>query len=700
VVSGAPVVLSSLTSDITSSIKVLLIAALIVMALTLLAAFRSPPRRAARLLPLAVALAAVGILFGAMAVVGASLTMASIAVLPVLVGLAVDYAIQFHSRHDEVMRAEGLTAREAAPRAAALGGPTIATACLATGAGFLVLLLSPVPMVRGFGLLLVIGIALAFGCALTAGFAALTLVPPPRSAPGRRRRMPGAVRAAGEILATAVRGARDLVIATGAPRVWEAVSRRVTTAWSAAMRAAVERPARVLAIAVAVALVGFVADTQTKVVSDVQKLVPQDSPALRDLDTLQRETGVSGEIDVTVEADDLTDPQVIRWMTGYQAAVLKRFGYSEKGGCRRARLCPALSLPSLFRDPTQAEDRTRIRALLDAVPPYFSRRDHAGPPPGHDGLRHPSDAARDRQQKGDRGDCATKRLEPAAGREHAPGRRAPGPGGGGQREGCPSDWRRLPREARQPPCWSRSRLLAVHRGPESSALVPLDPDSPWPAGWTGALVLFAIRCALNPMSVTLGALVRSGHLDRGSASGSRSAYAQERIDGLPGAEALARDLPVHRGWRWAASGANGDRRVFRGPQSSPTSGCCGTSASATVVESLAVSLLGVLLVLPAVLVLDGGGELHCRCPDAGVATARARALPEAPAAACWRLRRPRRRPAQLYADRPRARFPLDFRSRRTRAGRPGRAGRGSPSPTSRRPRPRRGTSPLGLGGWG
>src|SRR3954451_7852709 len=141
VVSGAPVVLSSLTRDISGSIKVLLIAALIVMALTLLAAFRSPPRRAARLLPLAVALAAVGVLFGAMALVGASLTMASIAVLPVLLGLGVDYAIQLQSRMEE----EGDP-----PRAARLAGPTIATAALATGVGFLVLQLSPVPMVRRF----------------------------------------------------------------------------------------------------------------------------------------------------------------------------------------------------------------------------------------------------------------------------------------------------------------------------------------------------------------------------------------------------------------------------------------------------------------------------------------------------------------------------------------------------------------------
>ena len=69
--------------------------------------------------------------------------MATIAVLPVLIGLAVDYAIQFQARHDEVRRRERLTSAEAAAAAAAAGGPTIATAGLATAVGFLVLLLSP-----------------------------------------------------------------------------------------------------------------------------------------------------------------------------------------------------------------------------------------------------------------------------------------------------------------------------------------------------------------------------------------------------------------------------------------------------------------------------------------------------------------------------------------------------------------------------
>ena len=146
------------------------------MAATLALVFRSR----LRLLPLGLALAAAAMTFGALSLAGGSLTMASIAALPVLIGLAVDYAIQFQARFDE---AEARGEPEPAVAAVVAGGPTILTAGLATATGFLVLLLSPVPMVRGFGLLLVLGIVLALGCALCAGFAALTRF---RRAAGRR----------------------------------------------------------------------------------------------------------------------------------------------------------------------------------------------------------------------------------------------------------------------------------------------------------------------------------------------------------------------------------------------------------------------------------------------------------------------------------------------------------------------------------
>src|SRR5436305_11616849 len=114
IVSGVPVVADALASSVQHAVVVLLIAVLIVMAATLALVFRAR----LRMLPLALELAAAGLAFGVVALVGGSLTMASVAALPVLIGLAVDYAIQFQSRVEE-------------ERAAALGAAGAGT----TGAG-------------------------------------------------------------------------------------------------------------------------------------------------------------------------------------------------------------------------------------------------------------------------------------------------------------------------------------------------------------------------------------------------------------------------------------------------------------------------------------------------------------------------------------------------------------------------------------
>ena len=281
-------------TPIQRSIFILLGAALVLMAATLALVFRSR----LRLLPLGLALAAAAMTFGALSLAGGSLTMASIAALPVLIGLAVDYAIQFQARFDE---AEARGDPEPAVAAAVAGGPTILTAGLATATGFLVLLLSPVPMVRGFGLLLVLGIVLALACALCAGFAALVRFRGRASGAASPSRGAAAVRAP-----VAWLGARAGALRTH-PRAQAAGEWLADRSWRA-LGLALSRPRRVLAIGLAVAVVGLALDTQSEVVSDVRELVPQDLQALRDVNVLQEETGVSGEIDVTVRADDITDP--------------------------------------------------------------------------------------------------------------------------------------------------------------------------------------------------------------------------------------------------------------------------------------------------------------------------------------------------------------------------------------------------------
>ena len=567
-VTGAPVVVADLTASISGSMWVLLVAALLVMALTLAVVFGGHPR----LLALGIALAATALTFGALALAGASLTMASIAVLPVLIGLAVDYAIQLQARIEEEARRGDLPIAPAARRAALLGAPAVAVAAAATAAGFAALTLSPVPMVRGFGILLVAGIAIAFACALFAGTAALVLA--------ERAAAPEPLRAAGRALTSA--RAR---IAGAAP------ARRVRHGAHAALAKAIARPGRVLVIATTLAAVGWLLDTQTRVESDIQKLVPQDLPALRDLDALQRSTGVGGEVDVIVEGADLTRPAVLNWMIGYQTGVLKRFRYSATRGCGTAELCPAFSLPDLFTTPASRRDAGAIEDLLDAVPAYFSQSVVSAD-------RRTATLAfgirlMDLERQSDVIDEMRDRLReerPAGVRE--------------QLAGLPV----LAADANAEVASNLRRMLTLLAGllavavvllvalrSVERALVPLVPIA-LATGWS-ALVLFALRVPLNPMSVTLGALVIAISTEFSVLLSER--YRAERAQGHDPRTALARTYSS-TGAAVLASGATAiagfavlvvsDIRMLR------------DFGFVTVVD-LTVSLLGVMLVLPAVLLL-------------------------------------------------------------------------------------------------
>lgn len=553
VVTGAPVVAEDLTDALAGSVLQLLLIGLVVMALVLALVFRAR----LRLVPLAVALAAVAISFGLMALVGAPLTMASIAVLPVLLGLGVDYAIQYQ-------------ARPAALR-------TIATAALATAVGFLVLLLSPVPMVQGFGLLLVVGIGVAFAVALTAGTAVIELAE-------RRRGSAG-------VLAASLRGAGELVdsLRDGLGRLVAPVGRAFGRLGGAVLRAGMARPGRVLAIGFVVALVGWGLESRTEVVSDINRLVPQDLPAVRDLSALQESTGVAGEIDVVIDGADLTDPKVVSWMRSYQQGLLKAHGYSAKAGCGEADLCPALSLPDLFRTDAAASTRAKVNGLLDAVPPYFSQAVITSDRKTANlafGIRLMS---LERQQRII--DDMRRRLDPPAGvRASLGGLQVLGAQANAN---LSSPWRRLGTLVAGLLAVGLA-LFAVYRRWER-AWVPLAPIA-LATGWS-ALVLWVLRIPLNPMSATLGALVIAISTEFAVLLAAR--FREERAAGLDPAAALQRTYRS-TGAAVAASGttaiagfavlALSDVQMLR------------DFGLVTVID-LTVSLLGVLAVLPAVLVL-------------------------------------------------------------------------------------------------
>ncbi len=624
-VTGVPVVLHDLSSQISGSIAGLLIAALLVMAATLLIVFRSR----LRLLPLGVALAATGITFGLLAVLGISLTMASIAVLPILIGLAVDYGIQFQARAEEARRGgDGtggpISAQRAVAEAAGRAAPTIATAALATATGFLVLLLSPVPMVQGFGLVLVAGIAVALLCALSAGAAALVLADRDlgvfgaslrgasdllggvgRSLSGPRRIMAGSITTAG-------RGARDILawVGRGISAPLRRRSRRSPLRGPAPrpgrprpsgpgggglVGGVLRQPGRVLAVAAVLAVLGWVADTQTGVQSDVTKLVPAGMPALHNLRTLERVTGVSGEIDVTVNGPNVASPTTVGWMIRYENQLLTHYGYLEARGCAYSTLCPALSLPDLFSTGSQTASQqphltqTQIDSLLAAVPGYFSQavitQDH----------RHATLAF-------------GIRLMPLARQQrvlnYMSAHLHPPSGVNAQLTGLPV----LAAQANAALSSSSRRLLTLLAGLLAvglvlvlvfrslrRAVVPMIPIA-LATGWS-ALILFLIGIPLNPMSATLGTLVIAISTEFSVLLAER--FRQERAAG--------HDLSAALGRTYRSTGtavlASGVTAIFGfGVLVFSNITMLRDFGFVTLVD-LSVSLGGVLVVLPAVLAL-------------------------------------------------------------------------------------------------
>jgi uncharacterized protein len=598
VISGVPVVVDAVTRALKDALLVLLGVALVVMAIALLLIFRSRWR----LLPLALALASAALTFGLFGLVGGSLTMASIAVLPILIGLAVDYAIQLQARYDEAIAIGASPGTDAARLAASGGGPAIATACLATGVGFLALQLSPTPMVRSFGLLLVVGIAIAFALAFVGGFAALSLRreagvtgPPPRAGFFASR------------------------FASLAERVGRKTGRRATPGdpslpplLQRVLAIAQAYPQRVLGVGLALAVVGWGLGTQIETQTDIRELAPQNVEAVRELNELQDATGVSGELEVSVKAPDLTDPATIRWMAGFKRRALRAGGFSgSEPSCQEAEICPGPALSDFVTggglNVTESRGLTRssIRSALSQIPAYDLRQvatvDAKTELPAGTALM----GFGIRAQSLDEQQALIDRIRGEIGTPGAKG--GPPPGVEVELAGLPV----IAASAASDLSSSRYlltlagliavalALLAVYRS-FSRALVPLAPIV-LATGWSG-LVLWLTRVPLNPMSAALGALTIAIATEFSVILAAR--FRQERRAGRE-LEAALRSAYSRTGAAVLASGVT----AIAGFAVLIVSdvGMLRDFGFVTVID-LTVALLGVMVALPAALVwVEGRG---------------------------------------------------------------------------------------------
>ncbi len=290
-----------------------------------------------RLLPLAVVLVGVVWAFGLAGYLGIPLTLVTIAGLPVMLGIGIDYAIQMHSRIEE----EVVIDRSPHPiQEAARGlGPALLVVTFDAVFAFAAIQLSQVPMVRDFGWLLTVGIVAICLSSIVNPLAAL--------------------------------GIREYRSPTRGRNFSEGRLGRLVV-WLGSLPAAAAIPLAVVSVVVFV--VGSVVEPSIKLETDPTNWVDQDNEVISDLRSVARQVGGDAELGVFVRSTDgqslFTQP-VVDYVDEFTSAELEAHPQVLNG---------ATSIVATISDLTdvpgaapETPDAATVRAAWDAAPPDIQR---------------------------------------------------------------------------------------------------------------------------------------------------------------------------------------------------------------------------------------------------------------------------------------------------------------------------------------
>jgi len=336
VVTGSPALSNSIMEEMAKSNGPLLMLAGVLMVFALLLVFRHVRWP---LLPIPIVFLGIIWTFGAMGFLHIPMTMVSMSAFPVLIGIGIDYAIQFHNRIDEEFGKTGSPVKAVISTVNNTAIPVMIALSI-TAAGFVSLLTSSVPMTRDFGLICLIGL---FMCYLSALFVGITVLAAVEARNGRKK--------------DEVDGAsKESFVGSYLERMAEFC---------------IDRWKVVLSLAFILALAGNYADSQVAINTDFKTYIPQDMPPLVQFWHMSEIFGGSDEINLIVQADDVTDPQTVKWMD--------RFGSYLLGS--RDQVYAVSSIATLIKQANGGEiptTRTEIRDSFERIPPQLASKNVDG----------------------------------------------------------------------------------------------------------------------------------------------------------------------------------------------------------------------------------------------------------------------------------------------------------------------------------
>ncbi|MEY2553886.1 MAG: uncharacterized protein QOC57_1746, partial [Ilumatobacteraceae bacterium] len=301
-ITGTPTFLTDINDYLQGGMLILGAIAVVVMMVILLVAFKVRWR----LLPLLGMIVGVAWGFGAFGFTGTKLSLVTIAGLPILIGLGIEFAIQIQNRIEEERSVE----RSDAPFENTLAhmGPPLVAATIAAVIAFLTVRISKVPMVQVFGVLLSIGIV--------------------------------GLLIAGVVIPTTIIGARERRSPTTEEPKASWVERTVDRLGSLPRHAVLP----LVAIAILMPVLGLVMEGGSKIESDPINWANQSSTSIKNARTLEKETGFATTLGVFVETSSAGANGVFTDQMGAFVFDLVAQSEAENNTASSKRLAGASSL--------------------------------------------------------------------------------------------------------------------------------------------------------------------------------------------------------------------------------------------------------------------------------------------------------------------------------------------------------------------
>ncbi len=257
-VTGSSVVSYQIDELTSSSNKIIMPSIFIAIIIILFINFRKPSYVILSIAGLSIAIIW---LFGTMAIVGIKFNTLAVALVPLIMGLGVDYSVHiFHNYLNEIRK--GKSVRDAIVIAIKEVGLALILATITTAASFLSFLTASIPSIRNFGILSAIGIAYTFIVAITFGASARYILDRRKSriaAPTSKSRM-----SAGNVM----KGITDMLC---------------------------KHPVKIIAVIFIITLFMASMAVNVKTTFSMEEFMPKDSPAIKTMEKLPEYFPSAGE---------------------------------------------------------------------------------------------------------------------------------------------------------------------------------------------------------------------------------------------------------------------------------------------------------------------------------------------------------------------------------------------------------------------